>query len=200
LKNDVEELYGPAALQRLSALQSLVAGLRGLDPLIQLRRVNDFYNQLGFYPDSIHWSVDDYWATPVELLASNGGDCEDFAIAKYLTLKSLGFSDQQLRITYVNAISINQAHMVLTYLPASGGPPLVLDNLIPAIKPAAERSDLKPVYSFNNQGLWLAPLKAAYIEREGSVWLGSGDKVAMWKDLRQRIASYRLAASVKRGT
>jgi len=62
-------------------------------------------------------------------LASNGADCEDFSIAKYFALKELGVPIQRLRITYVKAVRLNQAHMVLAYYPEPDAVPLILDNL-----------------------------------------------------------------------
>ena len=89
--------------------------------------------------------------TPAEMSASNGGDCEDYAISKYFLLKELGVPVERLRITYVKAISINQPHMVLAYYPSPGAEPLILDNLEDGVRPASERKDLVPVYSFNDE-------------------------------------------------
>ena len=50
---------------------------------------NDFFNALPWISDDEHWGKRDYWATPIEMLATNGGDCEDFSIGKYLTLTQL---------------------------------------------------------------------------------------------------------------
>ncbi len=81
----------------------------------------------------------------MELLTTNGGDCEDFSIAKYLTLRAMGVPDDQLRIIYVKALELNQAHMVLAWYKTPGSDPLILDNLINDIKPASQRNDLEPV-------------------------------------------------------
>ena len=51
-----------------------------------LGSVNTFFNRLPFVADMAHWGVEDYWASPAETFASNGGDCEDFSIAKYFAL------------------------------------------------------------------------------------------------------------------
>ena len=59
-----------------------------------------------FIDDIIHWNKVDYWATPIEFLASHGGDCEDFAIAKYFTLIQLGIPEEQLTLTYVKALRL----------------------------------------------------------------------------------------------
>ncbi|MBI4206399.1 MAG: transglutaminase-like cysteine peptidase [Betaproteobacteria bacterium] len=107
--------------------------------------------------DIIHWGKEDYWATPIEFLSTNAGDCEDFSIAKYFTLRALGVPDDRLRLTYVKElVQYNQAHMVVAYFPSPDAEPLVLDNINKTIQPASARSDLLPVYSFNGSNLWLA--------------------------------------------
>ena len=121
-----------------------------------LKSVNAYFNRLPFVTDLSHWGVADYWATPAEMSASNGGDCEDYAISKYFLLKELGVPVERLRITYVKAVSINQPHMVLAYYPSPGAEPLILDNLEDGVRPASERKDLVPVYSFNDEDVVIA--------------------------------------------
>lgn len=119
-----------------------------------------FNDRLLFRDDRVIWNQGDYWASPIEALRKGAADCEDYAIAKYLTLRQLGVASEKLRITYVKALRLNQAHMVLTYYPTPTAIPLVLDNLTGKIQPATQRTDLLPVYSFNGEGLWL-PAPAA---------------------------------------
>jgi len=142
-----------------------------------LKRTNDFYNQVPYFTDLEHWGVDDYWATPVELVASFGGDCEDYAIAKYMTLKDLGVPVERLRIAYVRAIKIGETHMVLAYYPTPDSDPWILDNLIPEIKHGSERTDLIPVYSFNDDDLWLA---------NGTARKGGASTVRLWRDVIEK--------------
>lgn len=177
----VEENFGTPARERLEAWEQLVADKRDLPELAQLERVNQFFNQIPFKSDLEHWGKPDYWATPVEFLATYGGDCEDYSIAKYKTLRALGVPDDRMRITYVHALELNQAHMVLTYYPEPDAEPLVLDNLVNEIQPASQRTDLRPVYSFNGEGLWLS-------QREGEDRrVGEADHVDQWVDLRDRM-------------
>ncbi|WP_297577477.1 transglutaminase-like cysteine peptidase [uncultured Deefgea sp.] len=156
----VDKKYGAASKQRLEAWQVLLSSDKKMDDLKKLKLVNDFFNQqIMFVSDAQNWGVEDYWATPVEMLAKGRGDCEDFAIAKYFSLLALGLAENKLRITYVQASGFgpnNLAHMVLSYYPRPAEMPLILDNLIPEIRQAALRPDLIPIYSFNGQGLWLA--------------------------------------------
>ena len=178
----IHNKYGVVAEQRVIQWQRLMQTAKDLPDREKLERVNDFFNQnVDFVDDLIHWSVDDYWATPIEFLATGAGDCEDYSIAKYFTLLELGVEEKKMRITYVKAYQLNQAHMVLTYFATPKAVPLVLDNLIPVIKPATQRTDLLPVYSFNGSGLWLAKSRG-----EGKR-VGGSDRLSLWADLKQRM-------------
>jgi predicted transglutaminase-like cysteine proteinase len=127
----------------------------GADEGELLRPVNGFFNRVPAIEDIEHWGVEDYWATPAESLASNGADCEDFAIAKYFTLKELGVPVGRLRIVYARATQARTAHMVLAYYRTPQSDPLILDNVDGTIRPAADRPDLIPVYTFNDEDLLL---------------------------------------------
>jgi len=178
----VEEKWGANAVKRLEAMRRLVEENKGISETQKLELVNDFFNLVPYYTDQQHWGVEDYWATPFEKLTTNGGDCEDYSIAKYFTLRELGVDDGKMRITYVKALDWDEAHMVLTYAPDPRTIPVVLDNLIGEIKPATERKDLVPVYSFNVQGLWLAK------ERGSGQYVGGSDRIGQWSALLERLA------------
>lgn len=179
--NAAEKRYGPGARANLVAWQQFILDDNSTGDLERLERVNTFFNRLTFVSDVIHWSQKDYWATPIEFLASDGGDCEDFALAKYFTLKLLGVAEEKLHLTYVKALSLNQSHMVLTYYEKPGAVPLILDNLNGAIEPATKRTDLLPVYTFNGSGLWLAK------ERGKGNLVGKSDRLKLWNDLLDRM-------------
>ena len=142
---------GFAAEQKTSAFSQRLETAKGQEAGA-LQLINDAINaQVKWIEDKQHWGVDDYWATPAESIASAGGDCEDYSIAKYYLLKELGVPISRLRITYVRALKLNgQAHMVLAYYANPAAEPLVLDNLDPVIRAASQRTDLQPVYSFND--------------------------------------------------
>ena len=180
--------FGHAAPPRLLTWQKLVRDTRGADPgnvtapeadLPALRRANDFFNQVPYASDMTNWHVEDYWATPVEVLGSFGADCEDYAIAKYLTLKELGVPIARLRITYVRALKLDESHMVLAYYARPDAEPLILDNLMPEIRPASQRPDLEPVYSFNDDDLWLPT---------GASKKGGASQVRLWRELLEKLA------------
>jgi len=152
----IDTKYGEYATRRVKALNKLMNSIVDSKLKEKLQKVNAFFNQMQFTTDKLLWGKDDYWATRLEFLEKGAGDCEDFVIAKYFTLKQLGVPTNKLFFTYVKAIKLKQAHMVLTYYKTSTSVPLVLDNLNPKILPATLRKDLIPVYSFNGDSLYLA--------------------------------------------
>lgn len=183
-KADIEKLgreYGHKAKRRLVRWQQLIDRIQNDSEADKLRKVNDFFNGVRFLSDINHWQQEDYWATPVEFLISNGGDCEDFSIAKYYTLRELGVPDSKMSIAYVKAVELNQAHMVLTYYTTPDAMPQILDNLIPQIKPANKRPDLIHVYSFNGDNLWLSKKG-----RRAQI-VGTSDRLEHWVKLRSRL-------------
>jgi predicted transglutaminase-like cysteine proteinase len=147
----------------------------------RLRLANNFFNAARFTSDLEVWRQQDYWATPIEFLIKDAGDCEEFAIAKYFTLSRMGIADDAMRITYVRAQTLHQPHMVLAWYPAPDTEPLILDNIEPSILPAGERPDLTPVYSFNGTTLWLART------RKEQVVSGSATQLEQWQNLRGRL-------------
>lgn len=153
--------YGQQAEARLAAWRATLAEARSASVERQLVLVNSFFNrQIRFDDDLTIWGERDYWASPLETLGRGAGDCEDFTIAKYASLRLLGVPNERLRLIYVRArlggpAGVDQAHMVLGYYPAPAAEPLILDNLIDEIRPASRRPDLFPVFSFNSEGLWV---------------------------------------------
>lgn len=177
----VEEKHGSPARQRLIEWEHLISRDASASDLEKLEKVNMFFNRIDFVSDELLWKKEDYWATPIEFLMHNAGDCEDFSIAKYFTLKKLGIDENKLNLTYVKALELNQSHMVVTYFETPEAEPLVLDNLVNEIKPASARDDLLPVFSFNGIGLWLAK------ERGRGKMVGSSDRYRRWQDLLNRM-------------
>ncbi len=183
LLQKAEIKYGREARSRLSAWEELIRGDRSRTDRDKLQKVNHFFNsRIRFANDLEVWGVEDYWATPVEFLGKGAGDCEDFAISKYFTLKAMGVSDEKLRITYVKAVQYNIHHMVLTYYPEPEAEPLVLDNLVDSINPASRRPDLVPVFGFNGSGLWMAK------QRGQGKTSGSPNRIRLWQDVLKKMS------------
>ena len=111
----IHKKYGEPAQLRIEYWQNTTHEYRGKADIEQLTAVNDFFNGARFVSDIELWGKNDYWATPIEFLARDAGDCEDFSIAKYFTLKEMGMDVSKLRITYVKATLLNQTHMEVAY-------------------------------------------------------------------------------------
>lgn len=117
----------------------------------QMNTVNQFLNDWRYKPDSLNYGRRDYWATPLEFLA-HSGDCEDYAIAKFVTLRRLGFADESLRLVVVRDVVRDIAHAVLAvYLDEDV---YILDNLSSRVMPQAEVTHYVPYYSINETSRW----------------------------------------------
>jgi predicted transglutaminase-like cysteine proteinase len=82
LVNAVAKTYGPRAAKRVESWRSEINRDKRLPESQKLSKINQFFNQLYFVNDINLWGKNDYWATPLEFLGANAGDCEDFTIAK----------------------------------------------------------------------------------------------------------------------
>ncbi|UFH49459.1 cysteine protease LapG [Pseudomonas sp. KNUC1026] len=185
ISRKAEALYGPlgAGKQRIDAWQKLLLAQRQSSEMEKLTAVNLFFNrQMRYVEDIDLWGQVDYWETPIEALWKGAGDCEDYAIAKYFSLRHLGVASDKLRITYVKALRQNRAHMVLTYYATPEAVPLVLDSLQDPIQPATERTDLLPVYSFNGEGYWLAGSGS-------NKRVGDAKRLSRWQDVIQKMTA-----------
>jgi len=129
-----------------------IDSLKGMAAPDQLEAVNRWANARPYVEDMANWFIPDYWATPGEFLA-RGGDCEDFAAAKYFSLIRLGFAPQDMRIMVVSDTRENSFHAVLTV--KLNGTSWVLDNFIPQVTAIENVPFYLPVYSLNEQGWWM---------------------------------------------
>jgi predicted transglutaminase-like cysteine proteinase len=130
--------------QRLHGWQSLITQSMQISDAEKLQAVNAFFNRhIRYDEDLAVWGQVDYWASPLETLGLGAGDCEDFAVAKYFTLRLLGVSEQHLRLVYSTLSSTQQPHMVLGYWSDDQEAPVLLDNLRSQASPATQRPDLQ---------------------------------------------------------
>lgn len=157
----MNQQFGPTRLPVARSWQTMLVQTQNKSEQQKILIVNDFFaRNLRYRTDIQLWQQKDYWATPLETLGKGFGDCEDYAIAKYISLRALGIDDNKLRLIYVKAqiggprSNRSQAHMVLGYFVTPNAQPMILDSLITKVLPAAKRTDLSPVFSFNSQGLW----------------------------------------------
>lgn len=117
----------------------------------QVKAVNAFMNRAKYITDPVNWGKKDYWESPIEFMAKFG-DCEDYAITKYMSLKRLGFKDAQMRIVAVKDLNLKVGHAVLVvYL---DGKIWLLDNQIKQMVEAKSVRHYQPVFSINEKFWW----------------------------------------------
>lgn len=187
LSNLAKQKYGEEAYKNFQELQQLTVQLKTASEAEKLKKINDFFNlKITFAEDVDVWGQADYWASPLESLGLQAGDCEDFSIAKYVFLKAVNIPNEKLRLTYVRA-ELNpqqgqksvRAHMVLSFYLTPQSEPMILDNLTPEILPASSRKDLSPIFSFNDKGLWVGNSSKPKSDSQSNL--------SKWRDVLSRM-------------
>ncbi len=118
----------------------------------QIAEINVYMNKAPYITDMINWGVPDYWATLRQFFRKDG-DCEDYAIAKYLSLKELGMDADNMRIVVVQDTNLDIPHAVLVV--SLDGDRLVLDNQISYVVKEKAVLHYRPLYSINENAWWL---------------------------------------------
>ena len=188
LRQQLADRFGPSRLPLLDNWLATIESAKPKKDDARLKLINDFINRHIVFDDDIAvWQQSDYWATPLETIGQGRGDCEDFAIIKYISLRQAGIPAARLRLIYVKARRngaagpVQIAHMVLAYYATPNAEPLVLDNLDPTIRAASQRGDLQPVFSFNSEGIF-----AGVSGKEQAAAGGTG-RLSRWEDALRRI-------------
>ena len=127
-------------------------GIRDLPMDEQIKRVNLFANKKPYVLDIKNYGMEDYWATPKEFFKNNG-DCEDYAIIKFLSLKRLGFDTSQMRVVVVQDTNLRIAHAVMAI--ERDDTIYILDNQISEVLPDTEIFHYVPIYSVNETQWWM---------------------------------------------
>jgi predicted transglutaminase-like cysteine proteinase len=132
--------------------EALIESLKGLSLEEQLDRVNVEMNRHRYVLDMANWGVRDYWATPFQFFRKDG-DCEDYAIAKFLTLKLAGVDPARMRIVVLQDLNLRVAHAVLAVY--EDDRIRILDNQIRQVVDADAIRHYQPMYSINETSGWL---------------------------------------------
>ena len=138
--------------QPVGAWTAMLARLRGRPRVEQLDAVNRFVNARPYASDEAVWGRSDYWATPLEFL-SRSGDCEDYAITKYVSMRRLGMPAAALRLVVVRDTGREVAHAVLAAEVL--GTWLILDNLATTLGRGLAATSYLPYYSVNEEARWV---------------------------------------------
>ena len=132
--------------------EAMLKGLAGKPMKQKLDTVNRFFNAVTYIEDSSNWGAQDYWATPYEMM-TRGADCEDYAIAKFISLRALGVPNDKMRVVILQDLNLGGImHAVLIVF--VGSDVLVLDNQIKQPKNALDIYHYKPIYSINEEYWW----------------------------------------------
>ena len=118
-----------------------------------LVEVNKFLNPptRRYITDPINWGMKDYWEAPAEFF-NRRGDCEDYAITKYMTLRDLGFPAAQLRVVAVKDLNLKVGHAILVVF--LGGQTYLLDNQVKKVVETKKARHYKAIYSINEDAWW----------------------------------------------
>lgn len=151
-RNAASPIFRPdKQFNRSTSWAQLRQRAEGKSPREVLRLVNSFWNSWPYREDQVNWGKQDYWAAPAQFLKKSG-DCEDYAIVKYFTLKELGIAPDSMRIVILRDTIRNLAHAVLVvYLDDEA---YVLDNLSNVVQPHTRLRNYSPQYSVNEHGRW----------------------------------------------
>ncbi|HIL29090.1 MAG TPA: hypothetical protein EYG18_07460 [Micavibrio sp.] len=142
----------PLNKRTIDAWKRSLSEFKDLPMDTMVERVNTFVNQTDYIVDSRNWGKSDYWSTPVEFF-QRGGDCEDFAIAKYASLRALGFPENRMRVAIVHDIQKDIPHAVLIVYTDTGAK--ILDNQNPKAEDARYVDNYRPIFSINRDAWWL---------------------------------------------
>jgi len=127
-------------------------GVRGLSRYEQIIKVNDFANKQKYILDIENYGLEDYWATPKEFLYNNG-DCEDYAITKMMSLKELGFSEEEMKLVILQDTNLRIPHAVLAV--NYNDDTLIMDNQINEVISHRHIVHYVPIYSVNQKSWWM---------------------------------------------
>lgn len=175
----INQEYGPEAEKRMRFLENFILENQEVPDMEKVDKANRVLNHLPWIADANHWKQSDYWATPLETITTFGGDCEDIALVKWVVLRNLGITVDQLRLAYVKIKKTGEDHMVLLFIKNPDAPSeelevYVLDNYVDEVKRGYERTDLLAVLAIGDNGQVVLfnddgknrSIKAVYEERK----------------------------------
>ena len=118
----------------------------------KISAVNAYANRHRYVLDMDNYGMLDYWATARQFMERDG-DCEDYAISKYTSLRQLGIDPDSMRIVVVQDTNLRIPHAVLAVY--NGNDILILDNQIAAVTSHHSIAHYVPVYSINEHNWWM---------------------------------------------
>lgn len=135
----------------IASWAELIKDAEATQGMSQLEMVNAYFNDFAYVTDMANWNVVDYWATPLQFYDVDG-DCEDYAISKYYTLRGLGYDPSVMRIVVVMDENLGVHHAVLAI--DGGSEVYILDNQISGVVAASRIAHYTPIMSINEVAAW----------------------------------------------
>lgn len=165
-----KEMQNSANVKIIEGVKKEISKYKSSSIYDMAKNVNAMMNKQRYIIDNKNWGQSDYWATPVEFM-KNGGDCEDFAIAKYVALRALGVPEARMRIAIVQDQIKNMPHAILIVYSEQGA--VILDNQIKEVRRAKTINHYKPIFSINRTAWWLHTTPNASPEKASSTIVAS---------------------------
>lgn len=145
---DRDHCVSPAALRFLS----IVDQARARDGRARLGEINRAIN-LAIRPasDLAQYGEIDVWSSPLATFARGAGDCEDYAIAKYVALRQSSIAASDLRIVIIRDTRRGEDHAVAAA--RLDGHWLVLDNERMAMIEDVDARNIRPLFVLDDFGI-----------------------------------------------
>jgi predicted transglutaminase-like cysteine proteinase len=147
------QLETESGKKTIAAVQARIRSFEGHSLRTMASEVNSMMNEKPYILDKKNWGQSDYWGTIVDFMGK-GGDCEDYAIAKYTALRALGVPEERMRVVILQDTVKNIPHAVLAVYTDDGGI-AVLDNQNKGVVDGINYSRYKPIFSINREAWWL---------------------------------------------
>jgi predicted transglutaminase-like cysteine proteinase len=148
-----------------------------------------------YVSDYAQFGEADRWSAPLATFATAKGDCEDYAIAKYVALREAGFPQEELRVVLVRDRAVRQDHAVLAARLDDRW--LILDNRRSELLADSDASSFTPLFAINHRGvqLFAAPYaKRPLLAGEAAPAAASNGDVGEWGGLDVPTSSSRLSS------
>jgi predicted transglutaminase-like cysteine proteinase len=120
---------------------------------VKLDEINNWGNSHPYIIDQLNWGINDYWETPHEFMEISG-DCEDYAISKYYSLRALGIPEDRLRIIIVQDLNLGGIIHAILGVYDDDDNLIILDNQIKQVIPALKIYHYRPIYGLNETNWW----------------------------------------------
>ena len=132
-------------------LVAIIASVRQVAGRAKIGIINRSINlTIAYASDALRHAKDDVWSSAIETITAGRGDCEDFAIVKYVALREAGIQAEDLRLL-VGKLRYGEAHAVLAV--KVDGRWLILDNRRMTMVDDSEATEMRPLFAFDSEGI-----------------------------------------------